>query len=63
MVTPLHSRLMETFHNGGDWDVLKAHCLDSKVHDTIAAELRGIRSRLSDPQSARKILVDLGDMT
>ena len=23
MVTPLHSRLMETFHNGGDWDVLK----------------------------------------
>ncbi|CAK9079281.1 Alpha/beta hydrolase domain-containing protein aho-3 (Abnormal hunger orientation protein 3) [Durusdinium trenchii] len=46
MVTPLHTRLMETFHNGGDWDVLKAHCLESNVHEAIAQELRQIRSSL-----------------
>lgn len=46
MVTPLHSRLMETFHNGGDWDVLKAHCLDNRVHEAIASELRGIRASI-----------------
>lgn len=56
MVTPLHSRLMETFHNGGDWDVLKAHCLDNNVHEAIAAELRGIRGAIIRAHAAGRSL-------
>jgi len=56
MVTPLHSRLMETFHNGGDWDVLKAHCLDSNVHEVIASKLRSLRAAIIKTIAACKEL-------
>jgi len=47
-VTPWHSRLMDTFHNGGDWDVLKTECLNTDVQGTIAERLRDLRSAMSE---------------
>lgn len=52
MVTPLHARLMDTFHNGGDWDKLKTDCLETRVHDTIAMRLGALRAALAAAEEA-----------
>jgi len=52
LVSPLHGRLMDTFHNGGDWDVLKADCLEVNVHEAIARSLRAIRLTMIKARSA-----------
>eukprot|EP00931_Biecheleriopsis_adriatica_P049478 TRINITY_DN28623_c0_g1_i2.p1 TRINITY_DN28623_c0_g1~~TRINITY_DN28623_c0_g1_i2.p1 ORF type:complete len:1033 (-),score=164.30 TRINITY_DN28623_c0_g1_i2:92-3190(-) len=52
MASPLHSRLMETFHTGGDWDLLKADCLEDNVHEAMASQLRNIRSSMVRALSA-----------
>jgi len=47
-VTPLHSALMDTFHNGGDWDALKTEFLSNNVHGTVAHLLKGLRAAIFD---------------
>jgi len=54
MVSPLHSRLMDTFHTGGDWDLLKADCLDDRVHEEMADHLRAIRASIIKTRSAAR---------
>jgi len=45
-VTPLHRRLMDTFHNNGDWDALKRRCIEEQSREMIAGDLRNIRDAL-----------------
>lgn len=45
-VTPLHSRLMDTFHNSGDWDSLKLSCIDSNVEMLIADHVGDLRTAI-----------------
>jgi hypothetical protein len=52
LVTPLHDRLMDTFHNGGDWDVLKTECLERNVHGIIAEHLQALRTALLEAGEA-----------
>lgn len=52
MVSPLHSRLIETFHGDGNWDDLKADCLQRQVHSVIAAHLAELRAALKDLSAA-----------
>lgn len=47
-VSPLHARLINTFHNGGDWDTLKLDCIQSNVHDKIAEDLRMLRAAIKE---------------
>eukprot|EP00930_Biecheleria_cincta_P068835 TRINITY_DN56661_c0_g1_i1.p1 TRINITY_DN56661_c0_g1~~TRINITY_DN56661_c0_g1_i1.p1 ORF type:complete len:975 (-),score=110.77 TRINITY_DN56661_c0_g1_i1:137-3061(-) len=51
-VSPLHTRLMDTFHTGGDWDALKSDCLENAIHEAMATHLRGIRSSAVKARSA-----------
>jgi len=45
-VSPLHTRLIDTFHNGGSWDVLKTDCLDDGIHNVVAQRLTDLRCAL-----------------
>mmetsp|Transcript_61808 Transcript_61808/g.160358 ORF Transcript_61808/g.160358 Transcript_61808/m.160358 type:complete len:459 (-) Transcript_61808:29-1405(-) len=53
-VSPWHSRLMDTFHNGGDWDALKTECLNADVPGMISGHLRELRMALFDAEEACK---------
>lgn len=53
-VSPWHSRLMDTFHNGGDWDALKTECLNADVPGMISGHLRGLRMALFDAEATCK---------
>lgn len=55
-VTPLHRRLMETFHTAGDWDTLKTDCLDASVHHMVQAHLRALRASMSQVRAASERL-------
>merc|ERR1712129_396712 len=45
-VSPLHIRLIDTFHNGGSWDALKTDCLEDGIHDVVAQRLTDLRCAL-----------------
>jgi len=45
-VSPLHTRLIDTFHNGGSWDALKTDCLEDGIHDVVAQRLTDLRCAL-----------------
>mmetsp|Transcript_43159 Transcript_43159/g.68208 ORF Transcript_43159/g.68208 Transcript_43159/m.68208 type:complete len:1058 (-) Transcript_43159:113-3286(-) len=47
-VSPLHARLINTFHSGGDWDSLKVDCINAGVHDKIAEDLRMLRAAIRE---------------
>lgn len=51
-VTPLHARLIKTFHTNGDWDGLKVDCINNGVHDKIAEDLRLLRAALHEAREA-----------
>jgi len=51
-VSPLHSRLIDTFHNGGDWNKLKIHCITNGVHDKLAEDLRLLRVTIREALDA-----------
>lgn len=46
-VLPLHLRLVDTFTNCGDWDMLKAELLRDRVHLVVAIDLENLRTALS----------------
>lgn len=45
-VTPLHTRLMDTFHHSGDWDSLKLSCIDKNVETLIADHVGELRTAI-----------------
>jgi len=45
-VSPLHTRLIDTFHNGGSWDALKTDCLEDGIHEVVAQRLTDLRFSL-----------------
>lgn len=51
-VSPLHGRLIDTFHNGGDWNALKLDCITSCVHDKLAEDLRLLRMAVREALDA-----------
>jgi serine/threonine protein kinase len=51
-VSPLHGRLIDTFHNGGDWNVLKIDCIQNGVHDKLAEDLRLLRVSIREALDA-----------
>jgi len=51
-VSPLHARLISTFHSGGDWDALKVDCIQNAVHDKIAEDLRMLRASIREVRDA-----------
>jgi len=53
-VSPLHGRLIRTFHTNGDWDRLKMDCIESGVHDKIAEDLRLLRAAINEAREACK---------
>lgn len=51
-ITPVHKKLISTFHNGGDWDVLKQMCEDTNFYENIAYDLRKMREAVADAAEA-----------
>jgi serine/threonine protein kinase len=51
-VSPLHARLINTFHTGGDWDKLKVDCIKDGVHEKIAEDLRMLRAAIREVREA-----------
>jgi len=51
-VSPLHCRLIDTFHSGGDWDALKLDCIEHRATDAIAEDLCALRAALRDAAEA-----------
>jgi len=51
-ITPVHKKLISTFHNGGDWDVLKQMCENTNFYDNIANDLRKMREAVTDAAKA-----------
>jgi len=59
-VSPLHGRLIDTFHNGGDWNALKMDCITTAVHDKLAEDLRLLRMATRDALDACRAALDGG---
>lgn len=57
-VSPLHGRLIDTFHNGGDWNALKMDCITTAVHDKLAEDLRLLRMATRDALDACRVAVE-----
>lgn len=51
-VSPLHDALMDTFHNGGDWDELKIACMERSVHTAVLDHLRELRVAVQHAKDA-----------
>lgn len=47
-VGPVHKRLINTFHHGGDWDALKQMCTDTNFYSNIAKDLVNLREALCE---------------
>jgi hypothetical protein len=47
-VGPVHKRLINTFHHGGDWDALKQMCADTNFYVNIARDLASLREALAE---------------
>jgi hypothetical protein len=47
-VAPVHKRLINTFHHGGDWDALKEMCADTNFYENIAKDLVSLREALAE---------------
>jgi serine/threonine protein kinase len=47
-VGPVHKRLINTFHHGGDWDALKQMCADTNFYENIAKDLSNLREALAE---------------
>merc|ERR1712146_474917 len=61
IVSPLHARLISTFHTGGDWDALKVDCIQNGVHEKIAEDLRMLRAAIKEVREAcRRSSADTG---
>jgi hypothetical protein len=42
-ISPVHKNLINTFHNGGDWEVLKTQCQNTNFYDNIQLDLKRLR--------------------
>lgn len=51
-ISPVHKKLISTFHHGGDWEVLKKMCEDTNFYDNIARDLRSLREAIHEASKA-----------
>lgn len=51
-ITPVHRKLISTFHNNGDWDVLKQMCEDTNFYRNIATDLPKMREAICQAAEA-----------
>lgn len=47
-ISPVHKKLISTFHHGGDWEVLKQMCEDTNFYENIARDLRSLREAIQE---------------
>lgn len=62
-VSPLHSQLIHTFHNRGDWNKLKIDCIEGRVHDKLAEDLRLLRCTMREALDACRKLENTAEAT
>lgn len=53
-ISPVHKKLISTFHHGGDWEVLKQMCENTNFYENIARDLSHLREAIHAAAVASK---------